>query len=264
MSRLISLAAGVCPELGPADFVSVCAEAGWPAAGIWFDTRTWSDQVTAEVALRLSDSGLVPLDVEALFVGSNGDNGDHLIEAAAALGARNVLVVSRGMERPAFVERFAELCDLAAPAGIRCAIEFIPFFDIKTVEAAANIVREVGQPNGAVLADNLHVARGGGSPNDLRSYDDDLFPYAQLCDAAPGKPTDLYREAIDGRMVMGGPGGLPAREFVQALPHNVPLSLEIRSAALRSEFPNHVERAKHVLKTTSQFLSDIDTSERNQ
>lgn len=239
--------------MGPAEFVSVAARAGWDACGIWFDPNTWTDGVTSEVQARLRDEGLVPLDMEPLFVGPEGDDGDRLIEAAAAIGARNVLVVSRGVERERFIERFAELCDLAAPAGIRCAIEFIPFFDIKTVGEAAAVVEASGRPNGAVLADNLHLARSGGTAADIAAHDPSLFPYAQLCDAADGQPESLYEEAVDGRMMMGD-GTLPAVEFVTALPPNTPLSLEVRSKQLRDTYPDHVERARAVLRTTEAFL----------
>ncbi|NDB06935.1 MAG: sugar phosphate isomerase/epimerase, partial [Acidimicrobiia bacterium] len=52
-SRLLSIAAGVHPELAPADMVTTAAAAGWPACGIWFDGNTWTDATSREVRRRL-------------------------------------------------------------------------------------------------------------------------------------------------------------------------------------------------------------------
>ena len=43
MTRLLSLAAGVQIDVAPADMVTVAHDAGWPAVGIWFDGKTWTD-----------------------------------------------------------------------------------------------------------------------------------------------------------------------------------------------------------------------------
>ena len=57
--RVLSIAAGVHPDLAPHDMVRVAAEAGWPACGIWFDGTTWSDTTTREVRRRLDDTGVI-------------------------------------------------------------------------------------------------------------------------------------------------------------------------------------------------------------
>ena len=50
MARLLSLAAGVQIDVAPADMVTVAHDAGWPAAGIWFDGKTWTEpRVVAKV-----------------------------------------------------------------------------------------------------------------------------------------------------------------------------------------------------------------------
>ena len=64
MSRMLSLAAGCVLDLSPADTVSAAADAGFDAAGIWFDAGSWSAATTREVAGRLQSTGLTALDVE--------------------------------------------------------------------------------------------------------------------------------------------------------------------------------------------------------
>lgn len=256
--RVVSLAAGVCPETGPADFVSACARAGWEACGIWFDAATWTDRVAAEVRRRLDDTGLVALDMEPVFVTPEGDHGDRIVEAAATVGAQHLLVVSRGVEDEFFVERFAELCDLAAAHGIGCSVEFMAFMSIRDLPQAITVLDAVDRSNAAVLIDNLHLARTGGVPADVTAIDPARLPYAQLCDAPSLAPDELVVEALDGRLTLGA-GALPIGALLAALPDHTALSMEIRSAHLRAAFADPTDRARHVLTTTHAFL---DRAER--
>lgn len=257
MERLISLAAGVCPETSPADFVAATAAAGWPACGIWFDADTWTDAVARDVRQRLDDTGLVPLDMEPIFVTPDGDHGDRVIEAAAAVGARNLLIVSRGVDDAEFTNRFAELCDTAAAHGIGCSVEFMAFMSVKTLPQALAVLDAVDRPNGHVLVDHLHLARTGGTVADVAAVDPARLSYVQLCDAPTAAPADLgglVTEALDLRLNIGD-GELPVHELIDVLPEHTALSFEIRSAALLNGFPDATDRARHVLDATRSALA---------
>ena len=82
--RLISLAAGVIPELmrDPARFVEVTAGAGWKATGVWFDQESWSSTTSREVKRRIDDNGIEAVDME-LF-----DLGEVLIQVRLSLKQR--------------------------------------------------------------------------------------------------------------------------------------------------------------------------------
>jgi len=252
-NRLLSLAAGVCPETGPADFVAACADAGWPACGVWFDAESWTARVAADVRRRLDDTGLVALDIEPVFVTPGGDHGERVVEAAAAIGARNLLIVSRGVPDDVFVERFGELCDLAAPHGIGCNLEFMAFMSICDLPQALGVLDVVDRPTAGVLIDNLHLTRTGGTVGDIAAVDPARLPYVQLCDATLTSPANLIVEALDERRTLGA-GELPVGELVAALPGHTAISLEIRSAHLRAAFSDPTDRARHVLATTLEFL----------
>ena len=249
----MSLAAGVCPETGPADFVAACAAAGWRACGIWFDAETWTDAVAAEVRLRLDDTGLIALDMEPIFVTPDGDHGDRIIEAATTVGAQNLLVVSRGVGDARFTERFGELCDTAAAGDIGCSLEFMAFMSVRDLPQALAVLDAVDRPNASVLIDNLHLARTGGTVTDVAAVAPERLPYVQLCDAPANAPDNLVVEALDTRLTLGE-GELPVRELVDVVPPHTALSLEIRSAHLRSAYPDPTDRARHVLDTTHAFL----------
>ena len=96
MTRLLSLAAGVQLDVAPANMVTVAHDAGWPAVGIWFDGKTWTDSTSREVRQRLDDSGVVALDIEPIIPSEDGDDfADQLVEAAAVIGAQHILCARR-------------------------------------------------------------------------------------------------------------------------------------------------------------------------
>ena len=231
--------------------------------GIWFDAETWSATRAREVRLRLDATGLAALDMEPVFVTPDGDDGGRLIDAAAEVGARNVLTVCRGLEQARFADRFAELCDHAAPAGITVVVEPTLLYSVTTIAEAEQVLALAGRPNGAILADNLHLDRAGGNAIEaLGRLDPALLPYAQICDA-PAEPADtsragLFSDARDERRLLGG-GDLPVREFVAALPEGTPLSLEIRSRQLRERYPGAAERAARVHTNAVGYLADGGT-----
>ena len=283
----LSLASGVLPEFEPPEVVSAAAAAGFGMVGVWFDPETWSAARAREVRRRLDGTGLVALDMEPIFVTPGGDHGERLIDAAAEVGARHVLSVGRGLEPARFADRFGELCDHAAPADIKVVVEPTLLYSVTTLAEAQQVVALAGRPNGAILADNLHLDRAGGNPPEalagrpvginpadtphldraggdplevLRRVDPALLPYAQVCDA-PARPADTSRagliaDARDERRLLGE-GDLPVWEFVAALPAGIPLSLEIRSRQLRRQYPDPADRAARVHANATRHLSSF-------
>lgn len=255
----LSLAAGVLPEFDPAAVVSAAAAAGFGLVGIWFDPETWSAGRARAVRLRLDGTGVDALDMEPVFVTPEGDCGFEIIDAATEVGARNVLTVSRGLEPARFADRFAALCDHAAPAGISVVVEPTLLYSVATLAEAAEVMALAGRPNAGILADNLHLHRAGGNAIEvLGLLDPALLPYAQLCDG-PARPADtsrsgLFSDARDGRRLLGD-GDLPVREFLTALPAGTPLSLEIRSRELRERHTDAAERATAVYDNAERFLA---------
>lgn len=259
--RLLSLAAGVSPELAadPMTLLEAAADAGWPAAGIWFDPATWTDRTTTELGRRLTDTGLIPVDVEVIRLGPDGDHGDAVVDAAAALGARNVLAISSFDDHGRTAERLAELCDRAAPGGVRVCLEFMRFTAVRTLADALDVVGRVGHPSAGILVDLLHVARSGTGFDEVAATDPHLFPYAQWCDG-PAEPAgwstgEIITDALDARCPPGE-GGLDAAGFEQLFAADVPFSMEVRSKALRDTFPDHTERAAHLLTATRRALQN--------
>ena len=258
MDRLLSLAAGVQIDVAPLDMVTVAHDAGWPAVGIWFDGKTWTDSTSREVRQRLDDTGVVALDIEPIIPSEDGnDFAEQLIEAAAVIGARHILFTSRLKDQARTAARYQEVCEMARPHGINVVCEFLPIFPLSTLSMAAEIVATANVSNGGVLIDNLHLSRSGSSIEEVQTMPTELFPYLQICDAPAERPADfgaLLDEALNGRLCPGE-GSLPIAELLRAVPA-VPLSFEVRSKFLR-DITNPVERAKHLLKFAQQTCSNL-------
>jgi sugar phosphate isomerase/epimerase len=135
-------------------------------------------------------------------------------------------------------------------------LEFLPIFTIATLHDAVAVVQEANRPNGGVLVDTLHLARSGGSVEDIATVPLWLFPYLQLADATARpddpSPANLREEALHGRL-LPGEGALPLAATLAAVP-NVPISVELRSRPLMERYPDPTERARAVLTATRAVL----------
>ena len=255
--RIVSLAAGTVLDADPPGTVDSAATAGFGAVGLWFDPASWTAATTSAVERRLRATGLVALDMEPVIFGRGSDPGDALVDTAVQLGVRHVLVASGPAERGEVVQRFGELCERAASGGVVVVLEFLPIFTIGTLDDAVAVVTEVDQPNGAVLVDTLHLARSGGSPDDLLSVPARLLPYLQVADAPAAPPASdrdaLRDEALHGRMLPGD-GALPLAATLAAVP-DVPLSIELRSSALMTRYPDPTDRARAVRAACEPLLA---------
>ncbi|MEC8365464.1 MAG: TIM barrel protein, partial [Actinomycetota bacterium] len=160
-SRLLSLAAGVIPELikDPARFVEITAGAGWKATGVWFDQESWSSTTSREVKRRMDDNGLEAVDMEVIRLGRSFDTGKALIEAACEVGAKNILVVSSLHSSEETAEQLSHLCSLAKAGDITICLEFMKFTSVKSLSDALEVVKLVDAPNVGILLDLLHVVR---------------------------------------------------------------------------------------------------------
>lgn len=268
MSRLLSLASGVVPELSPVATVRAAADGGWPAVGLWVEPAQWTPQTTREVRAAVRTGGLQVLDVEVVWLQPGSPDPDHerIIDIGAEVGARNVLVVSSDPDQAATIAKFARLCAHGREAGLRVALEFGYFTEVKSLAQARTIVDAAGDPAGAILIDPLHLERTGGSPEDVAALPRERLPYAQYCDApmrgrgaGPDDVKEIIREAIDDRLQCGE-GALPQVALLRALPDNVPLSIELRSKFLRDTYPDAAERARVTLHATRRFLERAATA----
>ena len=269
--RLVALASGVHdgnpPIVSPVDMVRIAADAGYNSVGLWVAPGdNWHSGTAREVSAVLQATGLVALDVEVIWLqpGGKPDPVHHeIIAMGGEVGAKNCLIVSSEPDREVTKRLYEDLCEHAARAGMRACLEYMAITEIKTLDAALEVVNTVNHPAGAVLVDPFHHERVGHDPEKIRDIPEHWLSYAQLCDMPERgiitDPNDYFVDAIDGRLAPGE-GAIPVAAMARALPPHLPVSLEIRSRHYREQYPDPVERARVILARSTEFLNAIEYS----
>jgi sugar phosphate isomerase/epimerase len=222
----------------PAEVITAAADAAFKSVSIRITGRRLSDpyaeivgnkvamrdlkQRLADGGLRLSNTSIYHLSPEVTL--------DHLrpaIEASAELGSKIVVATCTDTNHDRWVQFMASYCEVAASAGLKLALEFVPFSEAKTLEVGYELVQRTGAPNFGLLIDALHLSRSGGTPADLAKVDPNRIVFAQLCDAVREHPPrdQLPNEARTGRRYPGE-GALPLYEFLDALPAGIEIECE--------------------------------------
>jgi len=259
-TRLIGLAAGVHREFTPLETVIAAIDSGFDGVGLWVEPDSWTATTTQELKRCFANSGLAPMDVEVIWIKPGAPDPNHfkILDIGAEIGAPNALVVSSDPDRGATVEKYAALCRHGAERNMRVSLEFAVFTEIKTLAEALSVVSECESSSAAILVDPLHLQRSGGTPEQIAAVPRRYFSYAQFCDAPLAGPAaddlpGIIEEAVDLRL-QAGAGGLPLGALLKALPSGLPLSVELRSKALRENYPDAHQRARAVASATRKFL----------
>lgn len=262
---VISLAAGTVLDADPGVAIDAAAGAGFDAVGVRFAAPP-GDAALARLGEQVRSAGLQVLDVEVARLREPVEPAEFgwLIDAAGALGARFVLAVSDDPDPARTARALQQLADHAEPLGVSIALEFMAFTAVRTLAAAAQLVTAAGRDNLAVLVDVLHLARSGGSVDDVRGRLGERIGYLQLCDApriGPSGPDGLADEARHRRL-LPGEGELPVLETLSVLRERLellPLSVEVQSDQLaRTHTPG--ERARAAMRATRAVLDRVIAS----
>ncbi len=248
MARTLSLAHLTALDVAPADLVRLAAEVGFAAVGLRLlpaapggiahrlmdDPRGLRDTEAAIAA-----TGVGVFDLEILRIGEGFRPRDHeaFLEVGARLGGRAVLVAGDHPDEARVIDGFAALCDLAAPYGLTCDLEFMPWVPVGDARTALRIVEAAGRPNGGVLVDALHVARSATTLADIAAIPAGRSHYVQICDAPatiPATADGLIHDARRARLPPGE-GAIDLSGILDRLPADIPVSCEV---------PNDVRRAR--------------------
>lgn len=186
-----------------------------------------------ETKAVMADTGVRVLDVELVRLAPTWtlDQARGLLDVSAQLGARHILVAGDDADHARTTAQFAQLCDAAAPLGLTCDLEFMPWTGVKTVREAAAIVAAAAQPNGGVLVDALHWGRSASTVADVAALPRQVLHYAQICDGAVPAPTTDAGLIHDARCerLLPGEGGIPLADLFAQLPADLPISVEVPS-----------------------------------
>ena len=239
MAFQFSLAHLTALSCSPMDMIRIAHRTGYDFVSLRLTAVTPTEHVfalqndpamMAETKALLKDTGVRVLDIELARMPPEIEPETYaaVLEAAAELGAQHILTQLPDPDRARATERFARLCDMAAPLGLSIGLEYPSWTETPNLQTAADVIRAADRPNGAIVVDTLHFNRAGDSVADLRGMPREWFRFAQVCDAAaeiPDTVEGIIHTARADRLVPGE-GGIDVGAILDALPA-MPYSLEI-------------------------------------
>lgn len=241
------------PHLLPPAFISVAAGAGYQGVSIRLIPANplterqlpmfGASSLLAETLAQMNATGIYVNDIEVLKVEPrvNMSELERVLETAARLRARNLVVVVADDVETRIAENLRSVADLTAAYGLRTCLECMVYMGVKTIEQGARIITQTDRTDIGLVIDALHLDRAGEHPADVARLAAGQIACVQLCDAGPRPdPTDLtaiMAEAREARLVPGR-GLLPLTGLLRVIPAGVPVSLEVPVEGLIGEIPD--------------------------
>ena len=188
---------------------------------------------------------------------------ERALVLGAELGASLAVTHIHDIQRSRALDTFTEFSELAARYDIRLGLEFMGLTPgCRSLDEALWFVRQSARRNVGVGVDALHLHLTGGAATDLIGIEPGAIAYAQLCDTAatfdPAIISDeaRYIELAFARQLPGeGIIDLPA--FVQHLPANTPVDIEIPYPDREAHGENPGQYARRIVQATRALLSNI-------
>jgi sugar phosphate isomerase/epimerase len=213
----------------------------------------------------LDATGIGLLDIELARIVTDVDPQTYVpaMEAAARLGARHVISsawTKDRTDRDFIVERYAQICDLAAPFGLTVELEFPTFSRLTNLAEAADIVRSANRRNGGLLIDTLYYHFSNISLEELAELPRQWFHFLHINDTVeeiPKTREGMIYIARDERLYIGE-GCIDLGAIVQKLPA-MPLSIELPNAK-RVEELGYEGHARRCLETAKQYFENYPSS----
>lgn len=220
----LMLAAGSMLDVGALELIQVAGLAGFDGVGLRLSgEHAVSDVDAARSALdRL---GLVVHDAEVHRI-TEDSSPDRLIDAAAQIGAQNLLIVSDLADPSDTIRHLVPIADRCRAAGLTPAIEYMAWTTPSDPEGAIVAAADSGC---VVIVDALHHVRVGAGADGLAAIvEAGVFGWLQLCDGPATAPHDLLHEARHDRLAPGE-GALPLAGLIAQLPPGAVISVEVQS-----------------------------------
>jgi sugar phosphate isomerase/epimerase len=245
----LCLAAGSLLDADPFVLADAAAAAGFDGIGLRLSHDHALDAAGLQrLAAHIGNLGLTVHDVEVHRIGTGdangpGDDVGPLVDAAATVGARHLLVVSDLADNPSgrehTVHRLGAVVDRCRAAGLVAGIEYMAW---TTPRRSVDAVAMAAATGAVVVVDLLHHTRLGEGADELRAVvASGRLGWVQVCDAPATAPVDLLDEARHRRLPPGD-GRLPLDVLLAEVPADVVRSVEVQSDAMAARLAP-VERA---------------------
>jgi sugar phosphate isomerase/epimerase len=198
---------GVDPDL-PTQ-VTAAADAGFRLFGPdAFSLDAWvsSGRSMSELAALLDENGIRCWEISGIEVGDHETSlasARHICEMASVLRPSWVLTNIVAPIDRSLCDTFSQVCDVLAEAGVRPAVEYLPFTPANSIGTTRVLIDHVGTDRARILFDTWHHFRGPDTDAELEAAPLELVAYVQFDDALPVAGDDLMAETISRRAFPG-------------------------------------------------------------
>lgn len=239
-------------ETSPHDFrsrVETAAATGYRGIGLFHADIVADSARLGLPTMRqiLSDNGMEHVELEIVgdwyadgarrvrsdFVRRNLFGAAQELETSCVKAFGDVAGGKCPMDR--LIAEFRSLCDEAAQAGARVALEYMPFTNIRTPEEALEIVRGAGAANGGLTVDIWHTVRGGVSFDRIAKIPSREIFIVEIDDAL-AEPVGSLADDTNNNRKLCGEGVFDIPGFLRAVErtgYRGPIGVEILSEEQR-------------------------------
>jgi sugar phosphate isomerase/epimerase len=214
-------------------------------------------QMLRQTRLALASTGIRVHDIELARIHDDVEVTSYVpaMDVGAELGARHLIASVWTTDRNLALERFGELCELAAPFGLTVDLEFVTWSNLVNLRDALSLLRNADRGNTGILIDILHFHRSHGSPEELDNIPREWLHFLHICDAPteiPNTKEGLVNEGRAERLYVGE-GGIDIAAIVNRIPE-VPYSIELPHEE-RCRVLGYAEHAWRCLDSARKYLS---------
>ncbi|MBQ7733946.1 MAG: sugar phosphate isomerase/epimerase [Synergistaceae bacterium] len=247
MARKFSLAYLTIPGTNPMDQIKIAKEAGYDFVSL----RTIPMHLPGEpeflpqkdpalfesIRAALKEYDMPFMDIELARIRKDLDINEYkpAFEAAAKLGATDVLGSVWTRDRAWYTETAGKVADMAKEFSLKFNIEFLPWAGVRNLQEDITLIDDLARDNVFVMVDTLHAGRAGVTGAELARTPRKYFNFIHLCDGPAGPDGDPVLDNIkddlmlftarEGRMYPGE-GVMAIADMVKAMPE-IPLSIEL-------------------------------------
>ena len=156
------------------------------------------------------------------------------IESSAYLGANWINVLARDPDQSRLLDSFGGTCEIAREYGIKVSTEISRRFAHDTLPNTVAFLEKLGDPDARITVDSMHFFRNDGTIAQMKQHMD-WIARVQICDGADGVPVDKQLEEARTRRLPPGDGVFPLQEFLDALPDDRVIGVELPNTAMSLE-----------------------------